>query len=718
MAVLALDSVRRRADWRDLAGRALASARLDTCAVPPLALALGAAAYFAAPVAPPPIVWITLILLAFAGRWLGARNLWRVWPRWAVAALAWAALGYGAAGWRTWSVAEPMMADGDRTYQVTGWVAKLDPGSRPAVTIAVSEIELLSPEATPARVRVRITGPVPSLGDGVTVLASLGPPPGPAAPGDYDFSRQSYFDRLGGTGFSYGSVSPAEVETRGLEHAHRAVAALRGAMADRIRSHAPDRRGGILAALVTGDRSGVTPDATEALREAGLAHLLAISGLHMALVGGGAFALASFLFALVEPWSRARDVRKPAACVALFSAAAYLLISGAPVSAQRAFIMLAVMFVAMLFDRRALTLRNVAVAAVIVLLLAPESLFEAGFQMSFAATAALIAAYEAVRARRLVVARERSVWAGSMRFLGGLSFTSLVAGAATGAFAAFHFNRMATYGMAGNLAAMPIFTIWVAPLTALGAVLTPFGLDGPAFKAAALGVGLILRVSEAVSNQAGSITPTHSGPPVCLAIYSLGFVLLCAGRGAVRASGLAAMALAWAIWAGAPRPVLWVSDTAVVAGAGGGTLYATDLRRSRYGVSRFGQRQGLGEDADVVHFREIAGCDSQGCIGWLNGVKVAAPVTRAAAVEDCADADLVAYRDTASARLRRTCGAILLDGGVLAERGPAMLMREKDGTLSIRHADQTAWRAPYPGRGRSRAPEQTATAAGDAAGQS
>lgn len=681
--------------------RALASARLDPSALPPLAVAAGVLLYFQAPWPAPPLALGALIALAAAARWAAARWVWQVAPRWALAALAWAALGYGAAGWRTWSVDAPVMPDTERGWTVEGWVRQLDSGDRVAVTIDVSRIEGMAPEETPDKVRVRVTGEPPSLGQGVRLRAGLAPPPGPSAPGDYDFSRQAYFDGIGGTGFSYGAAEPAEVATHGPERIVRALARARGAVTDHIRSRVEDGRGGVLAALVTGVRSGVGEAETEALRDSGLYHILSISGAHMSLVGGGAFALAAFLLALIAPLSRSYDVRKPAAAVALAAATGYLLLSGGNVTAQRAYIMLAVMLVALLFDRRALTLRNVAVAAVIVLLTAPESLFEAGFQMSFAATIALVAAYESLRERRVVAAREYSVWARALRWTGALLLTGVVAGLATAFFAAFHFNRTAPYSLIGNLLGMPIFTFWVMPMLTAATLLSPFGLDGPFWQAAAWGLGGVLRIGNWVATWPGASAPVRSGAPAALLIYSVGFVVLCAGRGATRAAGLAVMASSLIVWHASPRPVLWVSDTAVVAGVASRTLYASDLRRSEYGVDQFAQRRGLVQGAEARAFRNIAGCDSQGCIGWLDGVKVATPVTRGAAVEDCADAELVAFREPVSARLRRICGGIMLDGGVLGARGPAAILRAKDGTLIVRHADATAWRPPYAGLSRT-----------------
>jgi competence protein ComEC len=205
----------------------------------------------------------------------------------------------------------------------------------------------------------------------------------------------------------------------------------------------------------------------------------------------------------------------------------------------------------------------------------------------------------------------------------------------------------------------------------------------------------VLRIGHWVAALPGASVPVRSGVPAALLVYAVGFVVLCAGRGATRAAGVAVIALSLAIWAASPRPVLWVSDTAVVAGAAGGALYASDLRRSGYGVDQFVQRRGMGQRVEFRPFREIAGCDAEGCIGWLDGIMVAAPVTRAAAAQDCADADVVAFREPVSARLRRSCGGILLDGGVLAARGPAAIMRDRTGTLHVRHADETAWRPPY-----------------------
>lgn len=667
----------------------LRTGAVDPCLWPPFFMALGVLAYFAGPVA---LGWagsLCLIAAALWTRWAARR--WLVQPRvaWLIAFAAWSAFGYGVSALRVERAAVPVLPVYDRSYEVTGWVSRVDPGRRPGVVVEVTRLGDLPPEETPERIRVRGPAPAPALGGGVTGWVSVAAPPGPATPGGYDFSRRAWFDGIGGSGFSFGALDAAEVETAGLADMSRKLARLRGAMAARIRSAAPGESGTIAAALLTGDRSAIPDDAAEALRVSGLGHLLAISGLHMALVGGGAFFVFSLALAAIEPWSRNYDMRKPAAAAAIIVSAAYLALSGAPVSAQRAFIMLSVAFIALLCDRRALSLRNVAVAAVLVLTLAPEALMQAGFQMSFAATAALVAAYEAARNRGS--GRRRSAPA---RFFFSLSYTSLIAGAATGVFAAFHFNRWAAYGFIANLAAMPVFTLWVMPFAVIGAALTPLGLDIYAYRIAAEGMDVILWIARTAENAPRALTHTPSGPDVALAVYAAGFVLLCGGRGWVRALSLVVMAAGALAWTAAPRPFLWISDSGVVAVREQGRLYVSDMRRDRYGVEQFAQRLGIDPAIEPLPLRERLACDEEACIGRIAGLSISLAATRRAVAEDCLRHDLVIFEEAASARRAYICGAELFDLARFRREGAALFFHDGQEGWRILTSEETRWHPP------------------------
>ena len=168
------------------------------------------------------------------------------------------------------------------------------------------------------------------------------------------------------------------------------VAALRAGVGERLAAGLPGEPGAVARALVTGERNAVPEPLQEAYRQAGLAHMLVISGLHMSLLAGLAFVALRYGFALVMPIAERFDTKKFAAAAAIAAALFYLILSGANVPAQRAFIMVSVVLIAVLIDRTAMSLRTLAWAAMTVLVLQPDALVGASFQLSFAAVVALI----------------------------------------------------------------------------------------------------------------------------------------------------------------------------------------------------------------------------------------------------------------------------------------------------------------------------------------
>jgi ComEC/Rec2-related protein len=257
---------------------------------------------------------------------------------------------------------------------------------------------------------------------------------------------------------------------------------LRLAIAEGIRARLPGETGGFVAAILTGDRSGVGRETTEALRQSNLAHLLAISGLHMGLLTAVVYGALRAAMALFPLLALHLPIRKLAAGGALAAATFYLMLSGGNVATQRAFVMAAVMLGAILLDRRALSLRSVALAAILILLWRPEALLSPGFQMSFAATVALVAVFQTLRKRRARMMAARRPWAERRRLpgwltgLGGIALCSLVAGLATAPVAAAHFHRMAEYGLLANLLSMPLMGTVVMPGAVIAAALWPVGL--------------------------------------------------------------------------------------------------------------------------------------------------------------------------------------------------------------------------------------------------
>lgn len=524
----------------------------------PVCLATGIGVFFALRVEPPELLlWLcgSLGLLAVVQH--------RAGPVWGplLAAVALASLGFALAGARAHQVAGPVL---DFRYYgaIEGRVIQIDRSASDALRLTLDRVvlERMDPDEVPTRVRVSLHGTQgyldPTPGQVVILTGHLSPPGGSVEPGGFDFRRHAWFLRLGAVGYTRKPVLLLEPAGEGLR-----VARLRLWLSARVQAALPGERGAFAAAIMTGDRSGMGQDTLQALRESNLAHLLAISGLHMGLLAGFVFA-ALRLGLLLHPHVRHHwPVKKLAAAGALVAASGYLALSGGNVATERAFMMVAAALCAMMLDRRALSLRSVAIAALVVLVMRPEALMGPGFQMSFAATTALVAVFE----RLTIWQRDHALprWIAPVM---SVVVSSAVAGAATAPVGMAHFNQIAQYGLLANLVAVPVMGIWVVPLAVLAALLMPFGLDWVALEIMALGLGWILGVAHTVAGWEGSVGHIVSPAPIVLPLIAIGGLILCLWRGRGRLSGLAPLGLAAMLWAGTERPPVLIADSGTLVG--------------------------------------------------------------------------------------------------------------------------------------------------------
>ncbi|WP_152527951.1 ComEC/Rec2 family competence protein [Lutibaculum baratangense] len=649
--------------------------------------------------------------------------------RHAAAMLCLVLLGMLAATVRTGLVDAPVFAGEPRVREVSGLVERIerDPASGDRVTLAVRSIAGVAPDAAPRRVtfRSRVREASYEIGDTVAVRAVLMPPPDAARPGGFDFARQAFFAGIGARGYAVSAPVAVDAPPSGLlTRLAIGVERVREAIGGRIRAAMSPEAGAIATALVTGQRSGIGEETQDALRAAGLAHILAISGLHMMLVVGAIFSAVRYGAALVPEIALTRPVKKWAAAAALVGGTAYLLISGMSVATQRAYIMALVVLLAVLADRPAITMRNVALAALAILLLRPEAVVSAGFQMSFAATIALVAAYEALRRRPGREARgERPRRRGGTvgRYVLGLLLTSFVAGAATGPFAAYHFHRVATYGLLGNLLAMPIFGMVVMPAGLAGVLLMPLGLEGPFLWVMGQGIEAILKISRWVAGLEGATGIVPAVGPQSLAAVAFGALWLALWRTGWRWLGAGAIAIGVAMAALAEAPDAYVDRS--------GRLVAL---REAHGVTTVGGRGAAYEREQWLlswgmrtdHPVRSAPCDDLACHDKDGAIRTSRVAHSAAFAEDCALADLVLAAPAAPA----WCGerALVLDGETLEKAGAVAIYRAAGEPLALRIETASGrtgarpwnwrWRAHGPPgvparwerRPRGRAPEEAA----------
>jgi competence protein ComEC len=471
-------------------------------------------------------------------------------------------IGFLLATARAHLVQAPVM--GWRYYgPVEGRIIALDrsASNKPRVTLDQVVLSRVGPAKTPAMVRVSLHSPglYTDLKPGARIVltASLAPPAPPVEPRGFDFQRMAWFRGLGAVGYSRTPVLLALPARTGSLRLW--IFDVRMRASDYIRSQIPGQTGAFAAAIITGDRSAIDPAMMQALRGSNLAHLLAISGLHMGLLTGFVFALVRYGLALVPPLALRLPGKKIGAVVALFAGLGYLMISGANVATQRAFIMVSVMLVAVLLDRPAITLRAVAIAATLVLILRPESLIEAGFQMSFAATTALVGSFEYLKSAGWWQAM-RQGRARQMQPVLALILSSAIAGAATAPFSAYNFNQIAQFGLLANLASVPVMGLVVMPSAVLAGLLSLVGLQALPFWVMGLGIEWILAVAEFVSSLDGAISYVPSADQPVLPLIALGALLLMLWRGRLRLLGLLLVVAGFAIWFQTQRPDLLITD--------------------------------------------------------------------------------------------------------------------------------------------------------------
>lgn len=669
----------------------------------PVLFGIGVLIYFGLPREPDLPVLGTASALGIAVAIASRRRLW--WFRLVVALTAVIA-GMTMTKLRTEMVASPVLG-GQYSGTLTGWVEELERfGPREVrLVVRVLSLEDMPAGATPRKVRISVRGAFDdvAVGVGISGLVGLQPPAAPVVPGGYDFGRELFYRGIGASGFSYGppaivdlGVAPLGVRLRApIEH-------LRQRIGERIETALPGDTGQIANALITGDRGGISDATTDAYRVSGLTHILSISGLHMALVAGFVFAILRGVLALFPSIALRHPIKKWAAAGTLAVATFYLLLSGTDIAAQRAYIMLAVMMLAVLLDRRALSIRNIAVAAAIILILTPEAILTAGFQMSFAATLALIAGYEFVaerRGQRLAIGPtpRRTVSRIVLLWIGGILLTSILAGLATAPFGAFQFNRTQPLSLVANLAAMPLVSALVMLPAIAAIVLMPLGLEDLPLRVMDAGLSLVNAIAVQVTAWTGSAGMVAASPPIALYAACLGLLWLCLWRERWRVLGAVGLLVAVFLAGGAARPDVLIDETgtaAMVRGSDGA------FRFVGRGAS-YESEQWLRMDADTrlpgdPSLKEGVLCDPIGCTAPLgvDGRRMVLVSNPAQLGEDCRLAAVVIVPFAAPA----DCAAFVVDAAMLRQGGVHALFAADGGfrVATARPNERRAWMPPLP----------------------
>jgi competence protein ComEC len=620
----------------------------------PVCVGTGIAVYFALPVEPPSLMGILVVVFG-ALVLVGAKtDILRV----GCVAATFIAVGFASAQWRAENVNAPVITKRTKPVRLVGTVERTEiavNGGR--VVLSELDIPHLQHAQTPAKIRLSVRGNTRQFGhllpgDRVALTAVLRPPPPPTMPGAFDFQRRAWFLGIGAYGFVLGDInkhtSTARDPPTALKVLKRKIETVRLEISIRVHDLAGGDAGAVAAALLTGHRSYIREEVLQAMRDAGIAHLLAISGLHIGLVAGIVFTGARLAAAAVPFVGLRLNGKKLGAALAIPAALAYAVLAGFTVPTERAFLMTGLMLAGVLIDRRALSMRSVCWAATVVLLFRPESLVGPGFQMSFAAVTALIATYAYMSRRQRARGRDNDthitgrLWKTSGRYVLGVLVTSIVASAATAPFAIYHFQHAAAFGLIANALAVPLAAFWVMPAGIVSMMTMPFGLDAVPVRVMCAGIELILSSATYLAALPGAAVDIAAPPLWSLCVITIAGLWLSLWKGRWRLYTLPVLVVGLCGPAFAPHPDIIIDgDARIIAVRQAHNAFLTSTNRAaRFESANWQQRLGLSEkpfawrrSAEQAQGR--LRCDGDGCTLDIAHKLIAISLNETTHEDDC-----------------------------------------------------------------------------------
>jgi competence protein ComEC len=589
----------------------------------PVALTFGIWTYFSLPQEP---------ALLLTGFFAGAALLlfWFARGRMGMLLLAVLLSGFVLAKIRADTIATSLLKATTGEIVVSGIVHDVERASERRATIILQpdKIEGMTAAQLPRRLRLSnsLKNGEPAIGARIAFNARLVPNASPTMPGGFDYGRQLYFKGIGGTGRItskidvLGSASSPSLWLSGALHG------LRQQIGDRIRQHLKGTIAAFAEAMITGERASIPEDVNRSLQISGLAHVLSISGLHMSLAAGGVFWIVRAFLALFPAIAQHWPIKKWAAGTALIFGFAYMLLAGSVAATQRSYIMLAVVFLAIIVDRPAISLRNLALAALLILILQPESAIQASFQMSFMAVMGLAAFFEywnRPRPEREYRIESRRIYYARKFYQIALAsiLTTLIAGSFSSIPAAYHFGRLAPYGVLANGLAIPVISLAVMPFAVLSVVLMPLGLEGWPLAVLGKGLEMVLNISDHVAALPGAQRVIPQVPLTSAIALALGASILCLAKRQAKFAGCALLIVGFALAQFNRFPDLLIERTAanMAFRNGSGELVFANSRRGRFAAEKWLQANG-----EELTFKEAAArsgwaCEGRSCRSEIKG---------------------------------------------------------------------------------------------------
>lgn len=601
--------------------------------------------------------------------------------------------GFCIAQFRTISIQEPILQKTTGPVKISGTIEDLEwleKKNSARIILKHLKIEDLSQEKTPYKIRIKLyDGSTLKPGQKISLLGKLNPPGEPVSPYAFDFQRYAYFKQIGAVGFAFGK--PEIIEDKNETILFPPIVTIRYQLTKIIKNTLSGEEQSLALALITGQRNSIHEETWEHMRSAGLAHMLAISGLHVGMVAGILFFFFRFVMACIPKLALKYPIKKYAAGLALLGAFLYMLLVGAPITTQRAMLMTGMALIAIILDRSPFSLRLVALSALVILTFFPESLLSAGFQMSFAAVTALISFYDALRPYWSRWYKESGWLRKTSLYILGICCTTIIASIATAPFSIYHFQHFAPYGLLGNILAVPIMGFLVMPCAVFFLLLSSIpSLAILPLKIMGTGISAILIIAKQVSSLSGASLLVAAYPFYAFILVILSGLLLCTIKGSWRSTALIPLILS--------IPFFFITKEADIKISYDGKLiqitdqndhaYVSSRVQARFSRESWARMQGIDDEFFKAFPKEghkdTLFCSDNQCRFEKNGFNISIINKAYHAFEECQWADLLIAKTPLPKSTKKHCkAAVILDKFDFWRQGAYDIYLEKYGNIKV-----------------------------------
>ena len=556
------------------------------------------------------------------------------------------------------------------------------------VILRIYKMGTLEAHQRPLKLKLSLKGrPAIQAGDLIYAPIRVQPLPGPTYAGGYDFRFDYFFKQVGGVGSIVGPIKQGYGRPPSMwQQFWAAIDRYRCLVTERIVHVIGGQNGAVAAALITGKRGYINDHSNDVLRSSGIYHVVSISGLHMAIAAGFAFTCARLFFLLIPGLSLRHDTRRWAAWTGMAGAVVYDIFAGSDIATERSMLMTLVLFGAIAFGRRLLSMRNCALAAILLVIAEPNGVLNPGFQMSFAAVAGLIALYErkpvhrhpAMQGmQRTQALNDQQGKAESIPFykhpklkglLHDVVFTTLVAEAATAPFGLYHFHMVQSYGLIGNAITLPFVSFIVMPAAGIGLLAMPFGWDAPVWTLMGMGIDAIMRCCEWIAAWPVATRYMAGFSVLALLWMVLGFTILCLLMSPLRFAAIPFLCVGLILALQTDRPEFYVSrdGRSVAVRMEDGRLKFAGLGLNNFTLSQIARQDGDDRLASDPTLIAAEACEKKDCrLTSASGLKIALVWNEALLPQACLQADVVVTRLNA----QHACRAVFIDALFLQQRG-------------------------------------------------